>query len=225
VSGVVWSRAAVHATRDVSLLVRLMADDPTSSKPRPVRRRLAQVLRALEETGARYAICGAVAMGAHGVRRFSEDLDVLVDAADVTELLRVLGRGFREVGREPASGPPAQVKLRARRAAGPESVDVDVLVPVDAAEEWALTSAVRGRAFGHRLDMVSLEALVLLKLRAFVSDPESLAGAKHRADVLALMHHPRLDVAGLRRLVSSHPPLRAEFERAFAAPRPRGRRR
>jgi hypothetical protein len=162
-------------------------------------------------------------MAAHGVRRFSEDIDVLVDEMDLEPLLAALHRGFREVSREPTHGGPAQVRLRARRARGPGAVDLDLLVPVDAAESWALASAVRGRTYGQRVDVVSLEALVVLKLRAAVSDPESLAGAKHWADVLALVRLPPLDTAALRRFLASDRELAAALERALAAPAPRGR--
>jgi len=202
-----------------------MADDPSRPAARPVRRRFLQLLAALERCGARYALCGAVAMGAHGVRRFSEDIDVLVEEGDLESLLAALRRAFREVAREPAGARPAQVKLRARRARGPGAVDIDLLVPVDAAESWALESAVRGRTFGQRVDVVSLEALVVLKLRAACSEPESPAGAKHWADVLALVRQTPVDVAALRRFLASDPALSAALERALAAPAPKGRSR
>jgi hypothetical protein len=210
---------------DLASYLDLMADDPTASRPRPVRRRFAQLLDAVERTGARYALCGAVAMAAHGVRRFTEDIDVLVNEADLGPLLAALARSFREVGREPAEGPPAQVRLRARRAPGPEAVDVDLLVPVDAAEAWALATAVRARAFGRKVDVASVEALVVLKLRAYLSDPESASGGQHRADAIRLVHGARPDVAGLRRFVCSDARLAAELDRALAAPPARGRGR
>ena len=72
---------AVHRPHGLDALLKLMADDPKRRTARPVQRRFIQVLNALEKVHARYAICGAVAMGAHGPRRFTEDIDVLVAQA------------------------------------------------------------------------------------------------------------------------------------------------
>ena len=41
--------------------------------------RLQAVLRALEAHGVRYAVFGAVALNAHGLARFTEDLDIFVE--------------------------------------------------------------------------------------------------------------------------------------------------
>ena len=95
---------------------------------------------------------------------------------------------------------------------------------MDAAEARALAGAVRARAFGRRLDVVSLEALVVLKLRAFLSDPESEGGLKHRVDAIRLLRSETIDRAALRRFVASHPDLANELDRALATPPPRGRR-
>lgn len=199
-----------------------MSDDPRASQPRPVRRRFLRLLDALEDVRARYAVCGAIALGAHGVRRFTEDIDLLLDAGDVEPLLASLGRSFREVGREPKGGTPGQVKLRAIRARGAD-VDIDLLVPVDAAEEWALASAERGQLFGRRVDVVSPEALLVLKLSAHLSDPESPSGLKHHADAVALVQATKLDRTAIERFVSSNRALAAALERAFTAPLPKGR--
>jgi hypothetical protein len=212
----------VAATADATAVLRLMADDP-SGAPRPVSRRLRQILDALERARARYAIVGAVAMGAHGVRRFTEDIDVIVEGEALERVLAQSRRAFREVGREPQQGRPYQVKLRPRRARGAGAVDVDLLVPVDAAEAWALANAVRARVAGRRADIASVEALIVLKLRAFLSDPESREGLKHRADAMALAQTARFDVAALRRFLRASPALREELDRILAAPAPRGR--
>lgn len=208
---------------DLGPIARLMSDD-LSRRTRPVTRRLGQLLDALERAGARYAIVGAVAMGAHGVRRFTEDIDVIVAADDLPRLLSAARRSFREVGREPEAGPPLQVKLRSRRARGPEGVDIDVLVPADAAEEWAVATAIRGRIGRRRVDLASVAALIVLKLRAYLSDPESRAGLKHRMDAMTLAQTARFDEAGLRRFLAHSGELRAELDRVLAAPPPRGRR-
>ena len=200
-----------------------MKDDPGSSRARPVERRFKQVIDALERAHARYALCGAIAMGAHGALRNTQDIDILVAAEDLERVVSNLHADLRELGREPPEGPAKQVRLRAKRARSQHGVDVDLLVPVDVVEAWALATAVRARAFGRKVDVVSAEALVIMKLRAYLSDPESRAGLKHRSDAMTLLETIPVDVSGLRRFVRSHQDLAAELERVLAAPRPRGR--
>lgn len=202
-----------------------MADDIQSARARPVRRRFLQLLDALEAARARYAIIGAVAMGAHGVRRFTEDIDVLVAADDLEAVVRRLTSALAEIGREPGDGPVKQVRLRSKRARGPNGVDVDLLVPLDAIESWALATAVRGRAFDRKVDLATPEALIVMKLQAYLSDPDSFQGAKHRVDAMRMLLTTPADVPGLRRFVRSNAAMAAELERVLAAPPPRGRLR
>jgi hypothetical protein len=200
-----------------------MASDIESSRDKPIRRRFLQLLDALERVNAQYAICGAVAMGAHGARRFTEDVDVLVAADDLEGVVAQLSRAMSEIGREPSTGPPKQVRLRSKRAKRSSSVEIDLMVPIDAVEAWALETPVRARAFERKADIVSIEALVLMKLRAYLSDPESGEGMKHRADAMRVLATIRVDVPTLRRFVRSHADLAGELERVLAAPPPRGR--
>ncbi len=200
-----------------------MAADLESARDRPIRRRFVQLLDALEAVHARYAIIGAVAMGAHGVRRFTEDIDVLIARDDLEPVVGKLARAMAEVGREPEGGPTQQVRLRSRRARGPHAVDLDLLVPIDAIKAWALATAVRGRAFDRKVDLASSEALVLMKLQAYLADPASHQGGKHRVDAMRMLMTTTVDVPSLRRFVRSHAALAAELERVLAAPPPRGR--
>jgi hypothetical protein len=201
-----------------------MADDITSKAARPVRRRFTQLIDALERARARYAICGATAMGAHGVRRFTEDIDLLVDAADIERVIAELARSMRELGREPANGPPKQVRLRSKRAKTAAGVDIDLMVPVDAVEAWALATGVRARAFDRKVDVVSIEALVLMKLRAYLSDPDGARGPLHRADSIALLQSgASIDIPALRQFVRSDAVLGRALDQAIATPPPRGR--
>lgn len=208
---------------DLTPELLLMTDDIAHGRGKPVQRRFGQLLDALEGARARYAICGAVAMGAHGVERYTKDIDVLVDAADLERVVVRLGGSMRELGREPAGAAAKQVRLRSKRAKTDDAIDIDLLVPVDVVEAWALATAVRARAFGRKVDVASPEALVVMKLRAYLSDPESASGAKHRADALTIATTVKLDLEGLRAFVRSHSDLSSELERVLAAPRPRGR--
>ena len=209
---------------DLTPELLLMAADINSTRDRPIRRRFIQLLDALEAVRARYAIIGAVAMGAHGARRFTEDIDVLIADNDLEPVVHRLSRSMAELGREPAEGPAKQVRLRSRRARATGAVDIDLMTPVDAVEAWALASPVRGLAFGRKVDLASVEALVVMKLTAYLSDPASHQGAKHRVDAMTMLATTAVDIAALRRFVRSHPDLAAELERVRAAPPPRGRR-
>ena len=162
-------------------------------------------------------------MGAHGAERYTRDIDVLVDEADVERVIKQLAGSMRELGREPAHGAAKQVRLRSKRARSADAIDIALLVPVDVVESWALSTAVRARAFGRKVDVASPEALIVMKLRAYLSDPESASGAKHRADAMTIAGSVKVDRVGLRAFVRSHPDLAAELERVFAAPAPRGR--
>ena len=207
---------------DGTAVLRLMADDPTEERARPVKRRFNQMITAFERVRARYAVCGAVAMGAHGARRFTEDIDVFVAAEDLVAVLATLSRSMRELRREPPEGSPFHVRLRSRRARGPAGVDVDLLVPIDAAEAWALETAVRGRALGRKFDVISPEALIVLKLRAYLGEPEG-KGAQHRWDAIRVLREVPIDLDELRRFVRDSPPLAAELERVLQLPPGRGR--
>lgn len=209
--------------RDLTPELLLMTDDISGKRARPVERRFAQLIDALERAKARYALCGAMAMGAHGFRRFTADIDVLVAAEDLDRVLAELSTTMRELGRAPDTGPPRQVRLRAKRARGPQAVDVDLLVPVDAVEAWALATAVRARAHGRKVDVACAEALVVMKLTAYLSMPETARGLQHRADAARLLEEGNVDVAGLRQFVRSHPELAREVDRLLSAPRSRGR--
>lgn len=61
---------------------------------------LKKLLAALEDNGVEYAIFGAVAMGVHGLARFTEDLDVFV--APTAENIERLKRAFHSVIDDPA---------------------------------------------------------------------------------------------------------------------------
>lgn len=208
---------------DLTPELLLMTDDISRGRGKPVQRRFVLLLDALEAARASYAICGAVAMGAHGAERYTKDIDVLIDEKHLEAVVAALAGTMKELGREPADGPAKQVRLRSKRAKTDDAVDIRLLVPVDVVEAWALATAVRARAFGRNVDVASPEALVVMKLRAYLSDPESPSGGKHRVDAMTLAQTVQLDREGLRAFVRSHPDLAAELERVLAAPRPRGR--
>jgi len=217
------SDRAATVLPDLTGELALMTDDIKSNRGKPVVRRFNELLDALERAHANYAICGAVALGAHGAERYTKDIDVLVADEHLELVVTELTGTMSELGREPAQGPAKQIRLRAKRAKTDRAVDVDLMAPVDAVEAWALATSVRARAFGRKVDVVSSEGLVLMKLRAYLSDPESERGGQHRTDAMRLLRLGTVDVAALRQFVRSDAALSAALERVLAAPPPRGR--
>jgi hypothetical protein len=60
-----------------------------------VHRTMRAIARRLDELGVPYAVVGGMAMFAHGYRRFTEDVDILVTAEGLEEIHRQLeGRGY-----------------------------------------------------------------------------------------------------------------------------------
>ena len=58
---------------------------------------MARVVKTLEELGISYAICGAMAVNVHGLRRATEDVDVLLTPEGLAQFkAHALGRGFVE---------------------------------------------------------------------------------------------------------------------------------
>src|SRR5687767_10858770 len=116
-----------------------MTETITSAEARPVRRTFTQLVRALEEAEACYAICGTVALGGHAMHRYTEAIDVLVDEPHVESVRAALDRS--NVGTD---------------------VGIKLLAPIDSSDEWALANRVHARAFGRTVWVVSAEGSVLM---------------------------------------------------------------
>jgi hypothetical protein len=57
---------------------------------------LRRITSKLEELGIPYAVAGGMALFAHGYRRFTEDVDIIVDRSSLAEIhKRLEGRGYR----------------------------------------------------------------------------------------------------------------------------------
>jgi len=58
---------------------------------------MARLVKTLEELGIPYAICGAMAVNAHGLKRATEDVDILLTPEGLAKFkAHALGRGFVE---------------------------------------------------------------------------------------------------------------------------------
>jgi hypothetical protein len=159
--------------------------EPFSGLPPRVRAAAERLSAALSAADIPHAIAGAVACNAYGHRRATEDVDVLVNAETLPDVVGALG-GAGWVPRY------ASAKRSWRDAA--ERVDVDVLLsgefPGDGLPKPVAFPRVGGRegfswartACGARV--LDLVALVAIKLASAASAPHRL---KDAADVAALI--------------------------------------
>ena len=140
---------------------------------------LAEVARALEETGVEFAICGGLALGEHGYVRVTVGVDLLVTAEGLERFKsRWLGRGFVE-------NHPGSRRLRETET----GVAIDFLLAGDylgdgrpkAVRFPDPASIARG---GSRLRVLDLRTLIELKLASGISAPDRL---RDLADVLELV--------------------------------------
>lgn len=143
---------------------------------------LRRLTAALDEDGIPYAIAGAMALNAHGYRRVTNDVDVLLTREGLAAFkARRLGRGWVE--KFPGS--------KGMRDA--EGVQIDVLIAGDYPGDGEPKSvrfpdpsvAVQGDGFR----VLSLRDLVELKLASGITSPDRL---KDLADVQELVRHASL---------------------------------
>ena len=133
----------------------------------------------LDALGVPYAIAGAMALNAHGYRRFTSDIDVILTREGLATLKGArLGRGYLERF-------PGSKGLRDTQ----HNVAIDVLIagefPGDGAPKpVAFPDPTAGVEVGARFRVVALPTLVELKLASGMTAPHRL---KDLADVLELI--------------------------------------
>jgi hypothetical protein len=135
---------------------------------------LRRIIDALDARDIQYAIAGGVAVSIYTTPRATEDIDLLIAAADLDRALPVLGAlGFQ------GGGPPmavAQGRLRIQRLtkiAGSDLLPLDLLLADSPQLEEVLRARQQLDWGGKRLWIVSIEGLRALKrLRA---SPQDLA--------------------------------------------------
>jgi hypothetical protein len=154
-------------------------------KDSAVHKTLRKIARRLEELGIPYAIAGGMALFAHGFRRFTEDVDILVTAEGLAEIHRRLeGLGyvppfagskqlrdaesgvrveFLVSGQYPGDGKPKPVAFPRPEEAGVE-IDGMRFLQLPRLIELKLAS---GTTPGRRKDLGDVQELIrLLKLPA-----------------------------------------------------------
>jgi hypothetical protein len=148
-----------------------------------VHQALRRLASALEADGVDYAIAGAMAMNAHGYRRVTTDVDVLLTREGLERFRRAhLGRGWVE--RFPGSKGMRDTE---------SGVNIDVLIAGDYPGDGKPKSvrfpdpSVGVQGDGFRV--LSLRHLVELKLASGLTNPDRL---KDLADVQELIRHAAL---------------------------------
>lgn len=150
----------------------------------------------LRDLGIDYAIAGALALGYHGHRRVTVDVDVLISKEGLAKLKEHwLGRGYVE-------NFPGSKGIRDTE----HGVKIDFLVAGDFPGDGkpkpvAFPDPAKARIEGPRFAVIPLETLVELKLASGITNPNRL---KDLADVQELIKSaklPRALGAGLNEFV------------------------
>jgi hypothetical protein len=165
----------------------------------------AAIGRLLTEAGIDYAIAGAIALGEHGFKRLTTDVDVLIRREDLARFKALwLGRGYVEVR-------PGGKAVRDTA----NNVKIDFLLtgdfPGDGKPKPVAFPEPRAAAVqGEKYRVVSLPRLVELKLASGMTAPHRLHDL---ADVLRLIREARL---GSELGLELDPYVRAKFDELWA---------
>jgi hypothetical protein len=146
-------------------------------------RELLRAARALDEAGVPYALAGGLAVSIYTAPRATEDIDIVVGPAEVPRAMAALGAlGLRAPG-APMRVASGRMEIRRLiRIEGADLLQIDVLVLIDPALDYVLTTRRSIGVEGVPLWVVDVAALRDLKrLRASAQD---------RADLEALGEGP-----------------------------------
>lgn len=168
---------------------------------------LRALVKRLDQEGLDYAVIGAMALAAHGYRRFTEDVDILLRPETLASFReRLLGLGYLPAFAE------AQKAFRDTRT----GVKIEVMTtgeyPGDGkAKPVVFPDPVDARVDKENLWVIGLEKLIELKLASGLSAPHRL---KDLADVQELILHLHLPFGLSKELDAS---VRSEYERLWNA--------
>ena len=121
------------------------------------------IVGSLSRSKVAYAIVGGLAVGCHGHRRTTKDIDILTtaDAADAAAAIIDAGC-FESV--PPRTFTKSAVTLRRfMKTFGPQFLLVDLLVGLDARHESIVGSAVVFRSRDQSIPVASAESLIWMK--------------------------------------------------------------
>jgi hypothetical protein len=168
---------------------------------------LRALVKRLDDEQLDYAVIGAMALAAHGYRRFTEDVDILLSADGLERFREKLsGLGYLPAFRD------AKKSFRDTRT----GVKVEVMTTGEFPGDGKPKPVVFPEPVGARINkdglwVVELEKLIELKLASGLSAPHRL---KDLADVQELILHLKLPLAVAEKLDSS---VRHEYRRLWQA--------
>jgi hypothetical protein len=168
---------------------------------------LRALVKRLDQEGLDYAVIGAMALAAHGYRRFTEDVDILLRSETLASFReRLLGLGYlpafsaaQKTFRDTRTGVKIEVMTTGEYPGDGKPKSVVFPDPVDA------------RVNKENLWVIGLEKLIELKLASGLSAPHRL---KDLADVQELILHLQLPFELSKEL---DPSVRPEYERLWNA--------
>ena len=188
----------------------------TASGDRRLEHALGDLTSALSATGAPWMIIGGIAVIAHGVRRFTADIDAVIrgDEIDIAALVKVLAKK-RIVPRIARVEEFARESLVLLLRHEPSGVDFDVSLAWTEFEHAAIAAATVVPFGAVKAPMAQPEDLIVFK---------SIAGrGKDTDDVIALLTlYPSVDLSRIRArvrelaAVADAPELVVALEKAIA---------
>lgn len=158
---------------------------------------LVELESTLARAGVRHAIAGGIAMAVHGRVRATEDIDVLVDAAQAG----ALDGALRSLGYVPRASGIATRYARSPLPALPEVVEwIDVLLARRDSGRALIARAQKApvRWQGLELPVVDPAGLVLMKCLALAENPNRPMDASD-ASYLLRTHAASIDLVALER--------------------------
>lgn len=128
---------------------------------------LRRVATSLDSAGIPYALCGGLAVAAHGHVRATKDIDLLILPEDLARATEALGRaGFIHPGGElPVPGPARTPRRlhRLTRVEEPDHITVDPHLVTDAGLRAAWDSRAKIELGDFPLTIVSRDGLIAMK--------------------------------------------------------------
>jgi len=175
-------------------------EDYMSGEPRGFKATFAGLVSEMGAMKVKGSVIGAVALAAHGIPRYTEDIDVLLLHRDA----RVLVRRLLDVGWK---GPPPSRDVFLYVMESPSGVEVDVLGAVEDLYLDVIENFSEPATFmGVEAPVPNPAAYVLLKLQAATDSPED--ELKHLGDALMMVRKSprRVEMAEVNDYVRAHAP-------------------